>query len=45
MKLGQLIEYKKRNIILQKLCNKWGREASSATLFVFEKSSIEGKSK
>ena len=25
MKRGQLIEYKKRNIFLQKLCGKWGK--------------------
>ena len=29
MKFGQLIEYNKRNIFLQKLCRKWGRETSS----------------
>ena len=26
MKLGQLIEYNKRNIFFQKLCRKWGKE-------------------
>ena len=36
VKLGQLIEYNKRNIFLQKLCKKWGREISP--LFVFKKS-------
>ena len=28
MKLGQLIDYNKRKIFLQKLCRKWGRESS-----------------
>ena len=28
MKFGQLIEYFKRNIFLQKSCRKWGRETS-----------------
>ena len=45
MKFGQLIEYNKRNIFLQKLCKKWGRETSSRPLFVFLKSFILGKSK
>ena len=35
MKFGQLIEYNKRNIFLQKLCRKWGRETSSRPLFIF----------
>ena len=35
IKLGQLIEYKKRNIFLEKLCGKWGRETSSRPLFIF----------
>ena len=34
-KFGQLIEYNKRNIFLQKLCGKWGRETSSRPLFIF----------
>ena len=34
---GQLIEYNKRNIFLQKLCGKWGRETSSRPLFIFWK--------
>ena len=34
MKFGQLIEYKKRNIFLQKLCAKWGKETSSRLLFI-----------
>ena len=41
MKLGQLIEYRKRNIFLQKLCRNWGRETSS----IFWKSLICGKSR
>ena len=35
MKLGQLIEYIKRNIFLQKLCRKQGRETSSRPLSDF----------
>ena len=35
MKFGQLIEYNKRNILLRKLCGKWGRETSSRPLFIF----------
>ena len=35
MKSGQLIEHNKRNIFLQKLCEKWDREASSRPLFGF----------
>ena len=38
MKFGQLIEYNKRNIFLQKLCRKWGKETSSRPLFIFQKS-------
>ena len=38
VKLGQLIKYNKRNIFLQKLCKKWGREISPRPLFVFKKS-------
>ena len=45
MKFGQLIEYNKRNIFLQKSCRKWGRETSSRPLFGFYKSFILGKSK
>ena len=33
--LGQLIEYNKINIFLQKLCKKCGKEASSRSVFVF----------
>ena len=35
MKLGQLIDYCKRNIFLQKLYGKWGRETSSRPRFIF----------
>ena len=28
MKFGQVIEYNKINIFLQKLCGKWGKETS-----------------
>ena len=35
MKFGQLIEHNKRNIFLQKLCRKLGKETSSGTLFIF----------
>ena len=45
MKFGQLIEYNKRNIFLQKLCRKWGRETSSRPLFVAPKSFLWGKHK
>ena len=45
IKFGQLIEYNKRNIFLQKLCGKWGRETSSRPLFIFWKSLIWGESK
>ena len=37
MKPGQLIEYNKIIIVLQKSCRKWGRETSSRPLFVFLK--------
>ena len=45
MKLGQLIEYTKINIFLQKSCRKRGRETSSRSLFIFKKSLTLGKSK
>ena len=45
MKLGQLIEYKKRNMFIQQLCKKCGRETSSRALFIFLKCLILGKSK
>ena len=35
MKIGQLIEYNKRNIWFQKLCRKWGKETSSRLLFIY----------
>ena len=34
MEFGQLIEYNKINIFLQKLWRKWGRETISRPLFV-----------
>ena len=34
MKVGQLREYKKANTFFQKLCRKWGREASSRPLSI-----------
>ena len=34
-KFGQLIEYNKGNIFLQKLCGKGDRETSSRPLFIF----------
>ena len=37
MKIGQLIEYNKRNSFIQKLCGKRGRETSSRPLFSFWK--------
>ena len=44
MKFGQLIEYNKRNIFLQKLHRKWARETSSKSFF-FQKNVIWGKNK
>ena len=35
MEFGQLIEYNKRNIFLQTLCRKWGKETGSRPLFIF----------
>ena len=35
MKLGEPIEYNMRNVFLQKLCRKWGREASPRPFFIF----------
>ena len=37
MKFGQLIEYNKINIFLQKVCRKWGKETSSKPLSFFIK--------
>ena len=34
MKFGQLEEYNKRSIFLQKFCRKWGMEASYRPLFI-----------
>ena len=45
LKFGQLIEYNNKNVFLQKLCRKWGRETSSTPLFGFWKSFIWDKSK
>ena len=47
MKFGQLIEYNKRNVFLQKSCKKWGSEASSTLFFFFflKKNFKWGKSK
>ena len=38
MKYGQLTQYKKTNIFLQKLRKKEGRDTSSRPPFVFQKS-------
>ena len=35
IKFGQLREWNVKNIFLQKLCRKWGRETSSRPLFLF----------
>ena len=35
IKFGQLIEYNKRNIFLQKLCRKWGIETGFRPLLIF----------
>ena len=45
MKFDQLIEYSKRNIFLQKLCGKWGRETSFRPRFIFLKRLMWGESK
>ena len=45
MEFGQFIEYNKRNIFLQKLCEKWGKENSSRPLLIFLKSLTWGESK
>ena len=37
MKIGQLIEYNKWNIFIQKLFGKWGRETSSRPSFIFSR--------
>ena len=45
MKFGQLIEYNKRHIFLQKLCRKWGKETSLRPFFFKKKNLIFGESK
>ena len=45
MKFGDLIEYNKGNIFLQKSCRKWDRETGGRLLFLFWESFILGKSK
>ena len=45
MKFRQLIDHPKRNIFIEKLCRKWGRETSPRPLFVFLKNFVLGKSK
>ena len=45
MKFGQLIEYNKSIIFLQKLCGHWGRETSSRPVFIFLKRLKWGESK
>ena len=37
MKFCQLVEYNKRNILLQKSYWKWGKETSAIPVFVFKK--------
>ena len=34
-KFGQLMGYDKRNVFLQNLCGKWGREINLRPLFIF----------
>ena len=36
MAFDQLIKYNVRDIFLQKLCGKWGRETNSGLLFFFK---------
>ena len=43
MKFGQLPEYNKRKIFLQKSCRKRGRGTSSGPLFFFKKALYEVK--
>ena len=43
MKFGHLIEYNKKDIFLQKLCRKWGRETSFRSILFFQKVLCEGK--
>ena len=42
MKFGQLIEYNKVNIFLQKLCGKWDRKTSARAL-IFKKGKMRWK--
>ena len=42
IKFGQLIEYNKSNIFVQKLSGKWGRKNSSRPLLFFKKCLIWG---
>ena len=42
---GQLIDYNKTNIFLQKFCGKGGRKTSSRPLFIFLESLIWAESK
>ena len=44
MKFGQVMEYNKKNIFLQKTRRKWGRETRSKLVFVLYKRFICGKS-
>ena len=37
IKFGKVMEYNKRNLFLQKLCRKWGRETWSRLPFFFKK--------
>ena len=43
MKLGQLIEYNKRNILLLTLRRKWGRETSFRPFLFFKNAQFEVK--
>ena len=43
MTFGQLIEYNKRNIFLQKSCRKWDRHTSSRLLFFLKNALYEVK--
>ena len=38
MTIGQLTEYNKRNIFLQMIYRKWGRDTSPRPPFIFQKS-------
>ena len=45
MKLGQLIEYNKGKIYLQKLCRKSGSKTNSRRLFIFKSAYNEVKTR